>query len=154
MGLITIAQGFVVSVSKFDAFLESNNLSTLAGYRPDCDDINKIEKLFRDNGVPNKVKVFVPFLPGYDLTNRVYVCCDWFHVMASRELPDGVLQDLVHPAFEEMRKVIGAEGPVSRYVIYHEQGDLEFIHQESVRRNTVSVNEPHRRCVIGFFMYG
>lgn len=141
-GLITVAQAFVVSVTKFDDFLESNNPSTLAEYRPDRDDIAEIAKLFNAQSVPYKVKVFVPCLPGYDLTQQVYVCCDWFHVSASQELPDKVLQKPVHPASEEMRKLIGAENPVSRYVIYHADGDLEWIDQVSTRRNTVRAKSP------------
>jgi hypothetical protein len=49
MGLITLVQGFKLSVAKFDEFLAANGLGPIEGYQPLPDEAVDIAKLFTAN---------------------------------------------------------------------------------------------------------
>ncbi|KAF2188145.1 hypothetical protein K469DRAFT_703611, partial [Zopfia rhizophila CBS 207.26] len=123
MGLTALVQGFKLSVAKFDNFLTANGLSPTEGYQPLPDEAAVIAKLFRATGVDCEVRVFVPHMTGFDRSQHLFVCCDWVYILAAREI-ENELQKLVPPAFESMRRSLGAESDVSRYVVYNDERDL------------------------------
>ena len=55
MGLITLVQGFKLSVAKFDEFLAANGLGPIEGYQPLPDEAVDIAKLFTAKGVDCEV---------------------------------------------------------------------------------------------------
>ena len=69
MGLITLIQGFKLSVAKFDEFLAANGLGPIEGYQPLPDEAVDIAKLFTAKGVDCEVKNF-------------RAVCDWIQPVA------------------------------------------------------------------------
>lgn len=120
MGLITLVRCFKVSVSNFDVFLRANELPpTGGGYQPSPKEAEDIAKLFRVHGIDCKVRVFVPYVTGFDRSCHLFVCCNWIHVLAMKDI-ESVLQEPVPPAFEQMRDSLGAASGISRYIVYNE----------------------------------
>lgn len=137
MGLITLVQGFKLGVSEFDGFLIANKLPSLGGgYQPSCEEAEDIAKLFRAQGIDCEVKIFVPYVTGFNRSHDLFVCCDWIHVLATLEIKD-VLQKPVPPAFEAMRKSFQAKSGVSTYVVYNDEDEFSYIPEEMIKRNTV-----------------
>jgi hypothetical protein len=136
MSLITLVQGFKLSVAKFDEFLAANGLGPTEGHQPLSNEAADIAKLFTAKGVDCEVRIFVPYVTGFNQSQYLFVCYDWIHVLAAREIK-GELQKPVPPAFEDMRRSLRAESGVSRYVVYDEEDQTSWIPQEVIRRNTV-----------------
>src|SRR4051794_15649108 len=105
MGLISIVQGFKIGVAKFDDFLEANGLNATEGYRPTGAEAASIAKLFNTKGVDCEVKVFIPYVNGFNRAHYLFVCCDWIHVLASREIEG---EKPVPPAFEDICRSLQA----------------------------------------------
>ncbi|KAF1960952.1 hypothetical protein CC80DRAFT_590260 [Byssothecium circinans] len=138
MGLITLVRGFKLSVSEFDVFLTTNGLPPLeGGYQPSPEEAEDIAKLFRAKSIDCEVKVFVLFVAGFNRSHHLFVCYDWIHVLAVKDI-EGVLQKPVPPAFEQMRKSLRVESAVSRYIVYNEE-ELSYIPEEMIRRHTAPI---------------
>ncbi|KAF1967538.1 hypothetical protein BU23DRAFT_559324 [Bimuria novae-zelandiae CBS 107.79] len=138
MGLITLVRGFKVSVSDFDVFLRANGLPPIGGgYQPSPKEAEDIAKLFRVHGIDCEVRVFVPYATGFDRSRHLFVCCDWIHVLVTRDI-EGVLQEPVPPAFEQMHDSLGAESGVSRYIVYNEE-EFSYTPEEVIKRNMAPI---------------
>lgn len=136
MGLITLVQGFKVSVSSFDVFLQANGLPPIEEeYQPCPEEAEDMAKAFRVYDIDCEVRVFVPYVTGYNWSRYLFVCCNWIHVLAMRDI-EGVLQKPIPPAFEQMRASLGAEPGISRYIVYNEEA-LLYTPQEVIERHTV-----------------
>lgn len=134
--MVTLVQGFKVSVSSFDGFLQANGLPPIeGGYRPCPEEAEDIAKAFRVYDIDYEVRVFVPYVTGFNRSRYLFVRCDWIHVLATRNI-EGVLQKPIPPAFEQMRDSLGAESGVSRYFVYNEEA-LSYTPQEVIERHTV-----------------
>jgi hypothetical protein len=136
MCLITLVQGFKLSVAKFDDFLVVNGLCPNEGSQPLPDEEADIAKLFKAKGVDCEVGIFVPHVTGFNQSQYLFVCYDWIHVLAAREIK-GELQKPVPPAFEDMRRSLWAESEISKYVVHSDKGQTSWIPQELIRRHTV-----------------
>lgn len=136
MGLITLVQGFKLSVAKFDNFLKANRLNPTEGYHPFPEEAADTAKLFRAKGMNCKVKVFIPYVAGFSRLQHLFVCCNWIYVLASREI-EGELQKPVPSTFENIRKLLQAKSGVLRYVVYNNEDETSWIPEELIKRNTV-----------------
>ncbi|KAF2178260.1 hypothetical protein K469DRAFT_718362 [Zopfia rhizophila CBS 207.26] len=138
MGFITLVRGFKLSVSDFDVFLTASGLPPIGGgYQPGPKEAEDIAKLFRAKGINCEVRVFVPFVTGFDRSHHLFVCCDWIYVLAIKDIK-GVLQKPVPPAFKQIRKSLRVKSGVSRYVVYNEE-DFSYIPEEIIRRNMAPI---------------
>ncbi|KAH8693335.1 hypothetical protein GQ44DRAFT_765278 [Phaeosphaeriaceae sp. PMI808] len=127
MGLISLIRGFRLSISDFDRFLTENGLPPLGGgYQPSHEEMNSFAKLFSTKGIACEVKIFVPFVTGFNRSEHLFVCCDWIHVLASSEI-EGVLQKPIPPTFEELRNILKAKSLISRYIVYNEEDSASFL---------------------------
>jgi hypothetical protein len=64
----------------------------------------------------------------------LYVCYDWIFALVTREI-EGGLEKPVSASFEEMRKILGAESGISKYIVIND--DTFWAPEELVKRNTV-----------------
>ncbi|EPE35418.1 hypothetical protein GLAREA_11117 [Glarea lozoyensis ATCC 20868] len=136
MGLTALVHGFKLSVAAFDAFLEANGRNGTCGYKTTPEDDADIATLFRDKGVDCEVRVFIPHLAGFNLPHHLYVCYDWIFVLVTKEI-EGELEKPIPASFEEMRRKLGAESGISKYIVVND--DVLWAPEELVKWNTAPI---------------
>ncbi|KAF2762885.1 hypothetical protein EJ05DRAFT_471849 [Pseudovirgaria hyperparasitica] len=89
----------------------------------------------------------MPYVAGYDRSHNLFICCNWLHVLASRDIKDA-LRKPVPPAFGELCKSLQPKSNVSVHIVYNDEDDFSYIPEELAKRYMVPIQ--CGMCEVGF----